>query len=64
MKLSHFHRCPAGDDGLAPPFQRLLHIRGFQDPKSPDVLNDEMVAAGVRVFVGGLQSNIAAWLLL
>ena len=37
MKRTHLDRRPTGDGGLAPPFQRLVQVSGFQHPKTANV---------------------------
>ena len=56
MKLAHLDRRATGDDGLAPPLQCLVHISGFQHPKTAYVLlglqvrpvGDEYLTTGLR----------------
>src|SRR6266403_2607333 len=56
VKRAHLDRRPAGNDSLAPPRQCLLHVGGFQHPKTAYVLlglqvrpvGDEHLAIGLR----------------
>ena len=56
MKWAHLDRRPAGDDGLAPPLERLVQVSGFQHPKTAYMLlglqvrpvGDEHLTMGLR----------------
>src|SRR5215472_3920757 len=56
VKRAHLNRRPTGDGGLTPPRQRLVHVSGFQYPKTADVLlgfqvwpvGDEHLTTGLR----------------